>query len=170
MFSRTCKHHLIDFSHAFIHHSSGNIDTTGHIGPVHTSRLKSSFGARILMPKCPSTEPGVHTEQALRIRPQTSQSAAVQGRLRSHRKLMIYRCRAYFPLSRGGLKVISSPESRSRLAFRNHVLNGVFIRFLIGECRTWPLFLPRGPLKLHSDVSNRLQLDSVPGPYIYLLP
>ena len=45
-------------------------------GPVHTSRLKSSFGARILMPKCPST--GVHTEQALRIWPQTSQSAAVQ--------------------------------------------------------------------------------------------
>ena len=111
-----------------------------NLGPVHTSRLKSSFGARILMPKCPSTEPGVHTEQALRIRPQTSQSAAVQGRLRSHRKLMIYRCRAYFPLSRGGLKVISSPESRSRLAFGNHVLNGVFIRFPIGECLTWPLF------------------------------
>ena len=54
-------------------------------GPVHTGRLKSSFGARILMPECPSTEPGVHTEQALRIRPQTSLSAAVQGRLRSHR-------------------------------------------------------------------------------------
>ena len=52
---------------------------------------------------------------------------------------MIYRCRAYFPLSRGGLKVISSPESRSRLAFGNHVLNGVFVRFLIGECRTWPV-------------------------------
>ena len=63
---------------------------------------------------------------------------------------MTYRCRAYFPLSRGGVKVISSPESWSRFAFGNQVLNRIFIRSFTGECRTWPLFclVWTGPLSL----------------------
>ena len=72
---------------------------------------------------------------------------------------MIYRCRAYFPLSRGGLKVISSPESRSRLAFGSEWCFHSFSHWRMPHVA---LILPRvdGPLSQQCNQSEHCSLPA----------
>ena len=92
---------------------------------INSDQLRHLFSSQLRIPGVAAHQVILILQKPSRIRHQPcgrrrvdakNGSPACDNGLRSskmYRKLLTYRCRAYFPLSRGGVKVISSPESWS---------------------------------------------------------